>query len=67
MLRVSGLTVAFGEEPILEGINLEVKAGDFVSLIGPSGSGKTSILRAVTGLLEAGTGEVELDLALIHI
>ena len=61
MLRVSGLTVAFGEEPILEGINLEVKAGDFVSLIGPSGSGKTSILRAVTGLLEAGTGEVELD------
>ena len=61
MLRVSGLTVAFGEAPLLEGLNLEVKAGDFVSLIGPSGSGKTSILRAVTGLLEAGTGEVELD------
>ena len=60
MLRVSGLTVAFGGEPILEGINLEVNAGEFVSLIGPSGSGKTSILRAVTGLLETGTGEVEL-------
>ncbi len=60
MLRVSGLTAAFGGEPILEGINLEVNAGEFVSLIGPSGSGKTSILRAVTGLLEAGTGEVEL-------
>ena len=61
MLRVSGLTVAFGEEPILEGIDLEVKAGDFVSLIGPSGSGKTSILGAVTGLLVPGTGKVELD------
>lgn len=60
MLRVSGLTAAFGGEPILEGIDLEVNAGEFVSLIGPSGSGKTSILRAVTGLLEAGTGEVEL-------
>ena len=60
MLRVSGLTVAFGGEPILEGIDLEVNAGEFVSLIGPSGSGKTSILRAVTGLLETGTGEVEL-------
>jgi len=60
VLRVSGLTAAFGGEPILEGIDLEVNAGEFVSLIGPSGSGKTSILRAVTGLLEAGTGEVEL-------
>ena len=67
MLRVSGLTAAFGGEPILEGINLEVNAGEFVSLIGPSGSGKTSILRAVTGLLEAGTGEVELGVDAEHV
>ena len=48
MLRVRGLTVAFGRQPILEDIDLDVMPGQFTSLIGPSGSGKTSILRAVT-------------------
>lgn len=61
MLHVRGLTVGYGGEPILEGIDLEVRAGEFTSLIGPSGSGKTSILRAVTGLLEPQAGSVELD------
>jgi NitT/TauT family transport system ATP-binding protein len=61
MLRVHNLSVGYGAEPVLEGIDLEVKAGEFASLIGPSGSGKTSILRAVTRLLEPVTGSVELD------
>ncbi len=61
MLRVCALTVGFGGEPVLEGIDLEVEAGRFVSLIGPSGSGKTSILRAITGLLVPESGAVELD------
>ena len=64
MLRVRGLTVAFGSEPILEGIDLDVKAGQFTSLIGPSGSGKTSILRAVTALLRPERGTVALDIPL---
>ena len=67
MLRVRGLTVGFGGEPILEDVDLEVKAGEFVSLIGPSGSGKTSILRAVTGLLHAREGSVELDVDAAHV
>ncbi len=61
MLRVRGLTVAFGGPPVLENIDLDVKAGQFTSLIGPSGSGKTSILRAVTALLSPQTGTVDLD------
>ncbi len=61
MLRVRALTAGFGGEPVLEGIDLEVEAGRFVSLIGPSGSGKTSILRAITGLLVPESGTVELD------
>jgi sulfonate transport system ATP-binding protein len=63
MLRVRNLSVGFGAEPVLEGIDLEVKAGEFASLIGPSGSGKTSILRAVTHLLEPLTGSVEVDVS----
>ena len=52
--------MAYGGEPVLETVSLEVKAGEFVSLVGPSGSGKTSILRAVTGLLTPKTGTVDL-------
>ncbi len=61
MLRVRGLTVGYGREPVLEGIDLEVKAGKFATLLGPSGSGKTSVLRCVTGLLRPQAGRVELD------
>ena len=63
MLRVHNLSVGYGAEPVLEGIDLEVEAGEFASLIGPSGSGKTSVLRAVTHLLEPLTGHIELDVA----
>ena len=61
MLRVADLTLAYAAEPILEGVNLEVEAGSFATLIGPSGSGKTSILRAVTGLQKPRSGRIELD------
>ena len=61
MLRIRQLTVAYGGPPILENVDLDVGAGQFVSLIGASGSGKTSVLRAVTGLLDPQNGTVELD------
>jgi NitT/TauT family transport system ATP-binding protein len=67
LLQVRGLTVAFGSQPILEGIDLDVKPGRFVSLIGPSGSGKTSILRAVTGLLTPERGKITLDVPLTDV
>jgi NitT/TauT family transport system ATP-binding protein len=62
VLRVRDLTVGYGGgEPVLEGLNLDIGAGKFVSLVGPSGSGKTSVLRAVTGLLQPRGGRIELD------
>jgi NitT/TauT family transport system ATP-binding protein len=61
VLRVADLTLAYGAEPILEGVNLAVEAGSFATLIGPSGSGKTSILRAITGLQAPRAGRIELD------
>jgi NitT/TauT family transport system ATP-binding protein len=62
VLRIEGLTIGYGAEPILEGIDLAVLPGQFVSLVGPSGSGKTSILRAVTRLLEPERGAITLDI-----
>jgi NitT/TauT family transport system ATP-binding protein len=60
VLQVSELALGYGEEPVLEGVSLEVPAAKFVSLVGPSGSGKTSILRAITGLLTPRSGRVDL-------
>ncbi|HJU62692.1 MAG TPA: ABC transporter ATP-binding protein [Candidatus Binatia bacterium] len=61
MLRVFDLVLGYGQEPVVEGVNLEVSAGKFVSLVGPSGSGKTSILRAINGLLIPRSGSIELN------
>jgi NitT/TauT family transport system ATP-binding protein len=67
VLRIRGLTIGYGGEPILEGIDLDVRAGEFVSLVGPSGSGKTSILRAVTGLVTPKSGTVALDASVTDV
>jgi NitT/TauT family transport system ATP-binding protein len=62
MLGVSDLTLGYGSEPVLEGANLRVEAGQFVSLVGPSGSGKSSLLRAIMGLQQPTSGTVTVDL-----
>ena len=61
MLRVNGLAIGYGQEPVLEGVDLRVNMGEFASLVGPSGSGKTSVLRVVTDLLRPLHGTVKLD------
>jgi NitT/TauT family transport system ATP-binding protein len=61
VLRVSDLVLGYDEEPVVDGVDLEVHGGKFVSLVGPSGSGKSSILRAITGLLTPRAGRVELN------
>jgi NitT/TauT family transport system ATP-binding protein len=62
MLNVSSLTLSYGRgEPVLEGADLRVEPGQFVSLVGPSGSGKSSLLRAIIGLQQPSVGTVSLD------
>lgn len=57
-----GVQKRFGDGPvILDDINLEVKAGEFVSLIGPSGCGKSTLLRLISGLTPNTDGEIVID------
>ncbi len=60
ILKVLGISRQFEgrDEPVLSGINLDLKEGEVVSLAGSSGSGKTSLLRIIAGLEETDTGEV---------
>ena len=56
-LKVENLKVTIQKKEILHGINLEVKQGEFVSLLGPSGCGKTTLLKSIAGLVEVQEGE----------
>ena len=60
VLRVTGLSVAFGGVHALNDVSLEVRDGELVGLIGPNGAGKTTFVDAVSGFV-TGSGRVELD------
>lgn len=67
MLEVRGLTLGYGGEPVLEGVDLDVPTGEFASLVGPSGSGKSSVLRAITALQRQDAGEIRLGVDREHL
>ncbi len=59
-IRIVGVEKRFGEHAVLHGIDLDVAAGEFVSLLGPSGCGKTTLLRILAGFEHASSGRVEI-------
>ena len=58
VLKVAGLKVAYGGIQAVKGIDLEVRAGELVTLIGANGAGKTTTLKAITGT-QAWSGGIE--------
>ncbi|MEY4342208.1 MAG: hypothetical protein RL541_1712 [Pseudomonadota bacterium] len=61
MLRVNDLHVHYGGIQAVKGVSFEVFAGELVSLIGSNGAGKTTTMKAITGLLSASAGSIELN------
>ncbi|MBE2997339.1 ABC transporter ATP-binding protein [Nocardiopsis sp. HNM0947] len=60
-VRVRGLTRGFGGRVVLDGIDLDIRRGEFVALLGRSGSGKSTLLRAVAGLDHGVAGRGSMD------
>ncbi|MBN9028082.1 MAG: amino acid ABC transporter ATP-binding protein, partial [Rhizobiales bacterium] len=58
-LRLRGVSKRFGELTVLDNLDLDVEAGERISIIGRSGSGKTTLLRVVMTLEQADTGIIE--------
>jgi ABC-2 type transport system ATP-binding protein len=58
VVRATHLSRRYGDTLAVDGLNLEVLAGEIYGFLGPNGAGKTTTLRMLTGLLHPGAGEV---------
>ena len=57
-VELSGVTLALDARPILAGVDLSIRQGEFVGVLGPNGAGKTTLMRAILGLLRPMSGTI---------
>lgn len=60
-IRIENLVKSFDDNPVLKGINLEIKAGEVFSIIGPSGTGKSVLLKHIVKLEKPDSGTIYID------
>ena len=58
LIEIKGIKKAFDDTQVLEGIDINVEDGEFLTLLGPSGCGKTTLLRIIAGFETADEGEL---------
>lgn len=58
MLALDGIKKSYGKETVLDGITLDVRDGEIVSILGPSGSGKTTLLNIILGITAPTAGRI---------
>ncbi len=61
LLKLDGVSLSFGGLQALSDVAIHVQPGEIVALIGPNGAGKTTVLNLISGLVEPGSGTIELD------
>jgi signal transduction histidine kinase/ABC-type multidrug transport system ATPase subunit len=58
LLSVTGLAMQFGDQPVLNGVSLDVGAGQVVALVGENGAGKTTLVKCIAGVIEPDAGVI---------
>ena len=61
MLKIEGFTKCYGEKKAVDGLSLEIAAGEIYGFIGHNGAGKTTTMKAVCGILGYDTGEITIN------
>jgi len=61
MISITGLRKSFGAATVLNGIDLEIRQGEVVSVLGSSGSGKSTLIRCINGLEKIDAGKITVD------
>jgi ABC-type polar amino acid transport system ATPase subunit len=61
LVELDGISKSFGDNLVLDGIDLAIARGEVIVIAGPSGSGKSTMLRCINGLEEVDAGEVRFD------
>ena len=65
-INIENVVKRFGKDTIINGLSLNIKDGEFFTLLGPSGCGKTTLLRMIIGFNSIEGGEIKLDDKLIN-
>ena len=60
-LSLEHINFSFGKTMVVSDFSLEVAAGSFTTLLGPSGCGKTTLLRLISGFLQADSGSIKIN------
>ncbi len=60
-IKLAAIDKSFGETRVLRGIDLDIRAGEFITILGPSGCGKSTLLRIIAGLERQSGGTVAID------
>ncbi|MEE0916477.1 MAG: ATP-binding cassette domain-containing protein, partial [Alistipes sp.] len=61
IIKIEHLSKAFGDKVVLDDINLDIRRGEFITLLGPSGCGKTTLLRMIAGFLKPDSGVIMME------
>ena len=61
LIEIRNLSKAFGSVKAVDGVDLDINSGEFITLLGPSGSGKTTVLRMIAGFEDPDAGIIKLN------
>jgi len=58
LVKLENISCGYNTEKAIEGVNLEIRRGDFIGMIGPNGGGKSTLIKLIMGLIEPWTGQI---------